>query len=84
MRTTAAPDWKSPARSVSVYLRSPVWGARAVFDSKVDGFVPETQFVDLRMVGKVLEFEDDRFAVLEIAGESLKLTKLYRECRLSI
>jgi hypothetical protein len=33
--------------SVSVFLGPPTWRARALFHSKVDGFVPQTQHVNL-------------------------------------
>ena len=36
--------------TVSVYLDSPIWLARALFRSKVDGFVPHTQHVSVRIV----------------------------------
>ena len=38
--------------AVSVYLGSPVWCARALFRSRVDGFVPHTQDVNLTIVGQ--------------------------------
>ena len=37
---------------VAVYLVSPVWWGRALFFCKVDGFVPGTQHVNLRIVGQ--------------------------------
>ena len=35
--------------SVSVYLVSPVWWVRALFRSKVDGFVPHTHYVNIQI-----------------------------------
>ena len=40
----------SISSSVSVYLGSPIWCAQALFQSKVDGCVPQTQHVSSRTV----------------------------------
>ena len=51
--------WSTPRKSqpsgsssVSVYLGSTIWCADALFRSKVDEFVPQTQLVNLRKVGQ--------------------------------
>ena len=41
------------ASSASGYLGSPISWDRAIFRSEVDGFVPQTQHVNLRKVRQV-------------------------------
>jgi hypothetical protein len=49
----ASPPQKSTIPSpVSVHLGLPSWRAQARFRSKVDGLVPHTQHVNLRIVGE--------------------------------
>jgi len=49
-----APEEVQRPGAVSVYLGvgSPTWRARALFRSKVDGCVPQTQHVNLKIVGQ--------------------------------
>ena len=52
---------------VSVCLGPPVWGDRALYGSKVDEFVPQTQHVNLRIVCQpsAVELEGLRTKALE-------------------
>ena len=45
---------QTTAARLAVYSGEAVWCARALFVSKVDGFVPRAQRVNLRKVGRAV------------------------------